>query len=105
MKCWLPGHLNREEQRSRGTCWGRPSLRFLVMACFSAVVKVQKTLTHNNQFCRSFKLKKEEYKVIKMQLHLLEAHDIHDLYLSPQQSPMVLPISPPMHVDQTCVNT
>ena len=80
-------------------------MRFLVMACFSALVKVQKTLTHNNQFCRSFKLKKEEYKVINMQLHLFEAHDIHVLYLSPQQSPKVLPISPPMHVDQTCVNT
>ena len=37
-KCCLPGHLNREVQRTRGTCWGRPSLRFLVMACFSALV-------------------------------------------------------------------
>ena len=59
---------------------------------------------HNKQLCCSFKLKKKEYKVTKMQLHLFEAYDIHVLYLSPQQSPMVLPISPPMHVDQTCVN-
>ena len=101
MKCWLPGHLNREVQRTRGTCWGRPSLRFLVMACFRLRCK---KVRHNNQFCCSSKLKKEEYKVIKKQLHLFEAHDIRVLYLSPQQSPMVLPISPPMHVDQTCVN-